>query len=102
RRHTRFSRDWSSDVCSSDLRVRDPDGIAGPEPDRHREPQLAGPGAFAAVAPHERPGAVVAQDALALRVREEEVAVGVARESHGRSVERRVGKECKTQGARGY
>src|SRR5690606_40139925 len=23
RRHTRFSRDWSSDVCSSDLEVRD-------------------------------------------------------------------------------
>src|SRR5690606_40154996 len=23
RRHTRFSRDWSSDVCSSDLQVRD-------------------------------------------------------------------------------
>src|SRR5690606_39637691 len=23
RRHTRFSRDWSSDVCSSDLRVLD-------------------------------------------------------------------------------
>src|SRR5690606_40573624 len=23
RRHTRFSRDWSSDVCSSDLRRRD-------------------------------------------------------------------------------
>src|SRR5690606_40790713 len=22
RRHTRFSRDWSSDVCSSDLRLR--------------------------------------------------------------------------------
>src|SRR5690606_39370398 len=22
RRHTRFSRDWSSDVCSSDLKVR--------------------------------------------------------------------------------
>src|SRR5690606_39499361 len=22
RRHTRFSRDWSSDVCSSDLRVK--------------------------------------------------------------------------------
>src|SRR5215475_9729878 len=27
RRHTRFSRDWSSDVCSSDLRVVC--GIAG-------------------------------------------------------------------------
>src|SRR5207302_7766780 len=24
RRHTRFSRDWSSDVCSSDLVLRDP------------------------------------------------------------------------------
>src|SRR5690606_40545611 len=23
RRHTRFSRDWSSDVCSSDLRISD-------------------------------------------------------------------------------
>src|SRR5690606_39332312 len=23
RRHTRFSRDWSSDVCSSDLRYKD-------------------------------------------------------------------------------
>src|SRR5690606_40640307 len=30
RRHTRFSRDWSSDVCSSDLRryVRASDGVA--------------------------------------------------------------------------
>src|SRR5690606_40349923 len=25
RRHTRFSRDWSSDVCSSDLAMRDRD-----------------------------------------------------------------------------
>src|SRR5690606_39487702 len=25
RRHTRFSRDWSSDVCSSDLPVRETD-----------------------------------------------------------------------------
>src|SRR5690606_39893168 len=24
-RHTRFSRDWSPDVCSSDLELRDPD-----------------------------------------------------------------------------
>src|SRR5690606_40551577 len=24
RRHTRFSRDWSSDVCSSDLKTVDP------------------------------------------------------------------------------
>src|SRR5690606_40184276 len=33
-RHTRFSRDWSSDVCSSDLRVtllRDADNDGRPE-----------------------------------------------------------------------
>src|SRR5690606_39422791 len=27
RRHTRFSRDWSSDVCSSDLNVDDFNGL---------------------------------------------------------------------------
>src|SRR2546422_5279425 len=35
RRHTRCSRDWSSDVCSSDLREADGDqGIDPPEEDR--------------------------------------------------------------------
>src|SRR5690606_40836493 len=29
RRHTRFSRDWSSDVCSSDLQHGDQGGEAG-------------------------------------------------------------------------
>src|SRR5690606_41046802 len=29
RRHTRFSRDWSSDVCSSDLEVKTEDELAG-------------------------------------------------------------------------
>src|SRR5690606_40888217 len=33
RRHTRFSRDWSSDVCSSDL-IRDQGGIALKNGDR--------------------------------------------------------------------
>src|SRR5690606_39817768 len=28
RRHTRFSRDWSSDVCSSDLGLQHPNGDA--------------------------------------------------------------------------
>src|SRR5690606_40322269 len=36
RRHTRFSRDWSSDVCSSDLRT--PPGVFT----RHRAVQWAG------------------------------------------------------------
>src|SRR5690606_40219436 len=31
RRHTRFSRDWSSDVCSSDLAGSLGHGIGGPE-----------------------------------------------------------------------
>src|SRR5690606_41052740 len=30
RRHTRFSRDWSSDVCSSDLNHHPPATVAGP------------------------------------------------------------------------
>src|SRR5690606_40126697 len=29
RRHTRFSRDWSSDVCSSDLSAGAPSGAGG-------------------------------------------------------------------------
>src|SRR5690606_40792174 len=28
RRHTRFSRDWSSDVCSSDLKIKNPKCVA--------------------------------------------------------------------------
>src|SRR5436309_4008367 len=40
RRHTRFSRDWSSDVCSSDLEVvserEDPPLRAGPRRDEER------------------------------------------------------------------
>src|SRR5690606_39506250 len=28
RRHTRFSRDWSSDVCSSDLEAHDKDALS--------------------------------------------------------------------------
>src|SRR5690606_39584393 len=35
RRHTRFSRDWSSDVCSSDLTAEaQVYGARGPEPGR--------------------------------------------------------------------
>src|SRR6266511_5373515 len=35
RRHTRFSRDWSSDVCSSDL---DPDRITSAPVEEERRP----------------------------------------------------------------
>src|SRR2546429_3725624 len=37
RRHTRCSRDWSSDVCSSDLTWREHDGLAGTQDTRSGE-----------------------------------------------------------------
>src|SRR2546430_3575899 len=36
RRHTRFDCDWSSDVCSSDLKT-----VTAFEPSKHRKPVLA-------------------------------------------------------------
>src|SRR5207302_7559249 len=49
RRHTRFSRDWSSDVCSSDLpddaRATEPlvwAAVAGPRPHGAQEDQAPG------------------------------------------------------------
>src|SRR2546421_7961026 len=70
RRHTRSDRDWSSDVCSSDLEGRAmlyADRVTGSmqraldEMSRRREVQLA------------------------------------YNEQHGRSEERRVGKECRSR-----
>src|SRR5207245_8806712 len=76
RRHTRCYRDWSSDVCSSDL-VR---------------------WALANSVP-QAPIAVASGHAIAARTGwESEVAS--ERRLRGRSEERRVGKECKSGGAR--
>src|SRR5206468_8195299 len=76
RRHTRSDRDWSSDVCSSDL--EDPSSIAM--------------------------RVTSADDAALKRVLEELVTLGcrLAREQDARlcqtrSEERRVGKECRSQ-----
>src|SRR5690606_5999851 len=46
RRHTRFSRDWSSDVCSSDLVLLDEGG---------RVSGLVDPSVLSQVPPHARP-----------------------------------------------
>src|SRR3712207_8501057 len=83
RRHTRYWRDWSSDVCSSDLQRR---GLAQGQPDaelqgtplhqRPRDPDLGGEG---------RRG-----EGLHLPLRGAE---GRQR----RSEERRVGKECRSR-----
>src|SRR5690606_40584542 len=86
RRHTRFSRDWSSDVCSSDLvgegiQVR-AQVVEGPH-------HLAVDGA---------PGAFVRRDLpwpLAEKIRGHDVELARL----VRSEERRVGKECRSQRA---
>src|SRR5690606_40367449 len=80
RRHTRFSRDWSSDVCSSDL----------------NECGRAKPGAEAAVdiAGDTRPAELIAPESADLN----RLVVGKddpIPADHHRSEERRVGKECR-------
>src|SRR5207302_4288777 len=83
RRHTRFSRDWSSDVCSSDLTVRGK-ASANLKNARKNAPSV-GPRL---------------QNPLLKRLR----SVGKGRKRLARpcerSEERRVGKECRSRGAR--
>src|SRR5439155_14585763 len=91
RRHTRWPRDWSSDVCSSDLYI----GIASNEtltrrwdvrPDRmsqglvRRDPDIVADEGFS-VAENNRVR-------IERRIRDPNV------RGEGRSEERRVGKEC--------
>src|SRR5690606_40875152 len=100
RRHTRFSRDWSSDVCSSDLAVGEVAGDAdrgagavGGDVDREDDTALGvrlagecGPGVFGddgeggEAVPHAEP---------------------LAAEGFFRSEERRAGKESTAHGRRG-
>src|SRR3712207_7811285 len=85
RRHTRYWRDWSSDVCSSDLLVADlevmaADGAGGEEV-RQRG------GDVAVVALH-RVGGVEVRRVVVTR------SAGAVED---RSEERRVGKECRSR-----
>src|SRR6266702_5363639 len=66
RRHTRWPRDWSSDVCSSDLQFDGPDARTGrarrrhlvSNPDRDRAAAGSRPAQFPASAPWGKPGVV--------------------------------------------
>src|SRR5690606_40792780 len=88
RRHTRFSRDWSSDVCSSDLMASMKICTA----------QLCFGGNAALFGLHDLPAIVVAAAANAMRafelkaIRARHIAYGRKRVEL-RSEERRVGKE---------
>src|SRR5437879_11747083 len=88
RRHTRYIGDWSSDVCSSDLRQGgergEEVGVAGDDERRGVPGDLPQAGQQAVGGPVRR--APVDQDGTDLR-------------PVGRSEERRVGKECRSRGA---
>src|SRR5690606_40504882 len=85
RRHTRFSRDWSSDVCSSDLPADD-----GPaHPDTHAAP--ARRAYLDVLARHQRVPAH-AWEGILDRACDETMRVL-------RSEERRVGEERRSRGA---
>src|SRR5690625_7541896 len=80
RRHTRWPRDWSSDVCSSDLAAIE------------HEDQVGGLGGGESVRDRDRgaPGGEGGE-----RAGEPGLGGGV----DGRSEERRVGKECRWRGS---
>src|SRR5256884_4614618 len=83
RRHTRCSRDWSSDVCSSDLDLLD-----------------AGAGAHGLVVDLHAGGLVVIGGPLRVQRRREAGAGAggfLLGQGLARSEERRVGKECRSR-----
>src|SRR3712207_8979925 len=79
RRHTRYWRDWSSDVCSADLVEVRRSAVLSWEP-----PRITG-----------RRG--VAGDQVTIRLSEDEALVLYELLSRFRSGERRVGEECRSR-----
>src|SRR5690606_39425225 len=96
RRHTRFSRDWSSDVCSSDLidvkPIRDYDQFVG----KNMEFKVV-------KINQEFKNVVVSHKALIeaeLEAQKKQIIGGLEKGQvlEGRSEERRGGKKCRTRG----
>src|SRR5207253_8628183 len=84
RRHTRWPRDWSSDVCSSDL----PAQVAAHRPEAAAKPRTTLSGGQ----PQQD------QAPAALADRRPRPTVPLLEKSTIRSEERRVGKECRYRG----
>src|SRR3712207_7010502 len=84
RRHTRYWRDWSSDVCSSDL-------IMSYLAARTSRVKL---GTGAVILPWNDPLRVVEKAIMLDHMSQGRVLLGMGR---GRSEERRVGKECRSR-----
>src|SRR5439155_10110704 len=95
RRHTRWPRDWSSDVCSSDLDAR-PGEV-------RKERRLCRTWHGSLVSPvtvlYSRPFALFAGFLIGVdrrfQYRRQEVGMSIVRLAMIRSEERRVGKECR-------
>src|SRR5207253_3953546 len=99
---TRWPRDWSSDVCSSDLQAYVPTSSSGWRQEVvHGEHDLGeGEGRERFAPPHDRnllvlssPWRAVDPEAVARQIREPDF------RDAGRSEERRVGKECECRWA---
>src|SRR5690606_40382004 len=97
RRHTRFSRDWSSDVCSSDLAYRGGEGPLHVSAGKCRNPLYK-----AWIEAGRQAGYPITQD---MNGYQQEGFAHMDMTVHegrrwSRSEERRVGKECRYRGAR--
>src|SRR5690606_40737703 len=98
RRHTRFSRDWSSDVCSSDLKLSkfsqhwSPKIIAQLNDYHLKLAKVQGEFVW-----HDHPETdevfIIVKGHLDILFRDGKVSL-----TEGRSEERRVGKECRWEG----
>src|SRR5690606_40507623 len=96
RRHTRFSRDWSSDVCSSDLLLDEPVIFDCIEfNDEYRHVDVLNEVAFLCMDLD-----VFGRSDLS-RTFMEDYSLQFSAISGTRSEERRVGKECRSRGAPG-
>src|SRR5690606_40871400 len=82
RRHTRFSRDWSSDVCSSDLCARDSLIVLFFKNNRDTIPPLT------------TQNSSRSRNRMLLPLAAKQASPCSARGRWPRSEERRVGKEC--------
>src|SRR5204863_4079278 len=94
RRHTRSLRDWSSDVCSSDLDAYLYDGLRSPI-GRHA-------GKLAGLRPDDLAGEVIKEVVGRNKIDPadiSDVVLGCVNQAgEDRSEERRVGKECRSWG----
>src|SRR5206468_7650804 len=97
RRHTRSDRDWSSDVCSSDLPRRSQGAPRLPA----SRPEMAPPTSQRSERPGERV-ALLDPALLDLARLHQQAAVDRELGAGDRSEERRVGKECRAGWVREY